>query len=348
MRTLRERDTSQACSPWPCAAAVAIVALTGACSDAARPTSHATTTYAGAGSVPGSSAAPPPHKGTAGGAVSWVDAGPSEPDPNFQDVDASTFLCNPAAAWSPGRPIAGLPAGLHAAAFSVTPDERSVAWIDDAGATHVADRAIASEPFGNGQTVAVTAQASPRSLSLSADGLHLVFVKPDAKGFAEVTRDARGGTFEAPAETAFALVNQWVVSLGATVADPAYGSDGSTFFYSQLGAPVTVSESRASHAGATPAWTAGSPRGGAPVSPVHIDAETFYRHPVSSSLDGLTLFISDDYPSTPTARAVYRTSLGGEFTLSVALGAWTSVHPNAACSRLYYLEGGSPRLADRQ
>ncbi len=326
--------------------ATLMVILTSACSDHPHATSGASVTYAGTGSVPAAPATPPTRKGT-NAADAIPDAGPSPSGPNFTDVDAGAFLCNPAARWSAGKGVTGLPAGAHAVAFSVTPDELCAAWVDDAGDLHVADRATRGDTFGQDKILAWPPHASPPAFSLSDDGLRLAFVKPDAKGFSEITRTSRQADFDDGADAAFALVNQWVVSLGATVSDPAFGADGDTFFYSQFGGQVTVSESRRARAGADVAWPAGSPRGGPPVSPVQMDATTFYRHPVSSSADGLTLFICDDYPTAPTARAVYRTSLGGELRLSVELGSWSSVHPNAACTRLYYVEGGRLTFSDR-
>ncbi len=316
---------------------------------------------------PGVDAARPEDSGNDGG-----DAGDAEPDgsvgeldANFENVDAALFLCHPQATWSAGQAAPGLPTGMNAIALAVTADELSAAWIEDAAGTysyHVADRASTADPFAGAQALPVAGSVAPLGLSLSPDGLRLALVKSDRTGFLVATRASRGMAFGGPTDTEFGAINQWADSINQVVADPAYSNDGLSVFYSQWSpapmtpAPATVNESR-STTGATGAmpWPIGMPMDDAPLGALELPAagggtDTFRRHPISLSQDGLTVFISDDYPGAPpTARAVYRTSKTAKFTMSVALGApsaWLTVHSNAACSRLYYVENGEMKFSN--
>jgi hypothetical protein len=284
-----------------------------------------------------------------------MEDGPEEGQATFVDFDASAFLCNPNAQWAPGQAVSGLALGGTAQSLALTPDELSIVWVesDEAGAQsyHVAGRAAPSAPFGNAQTLALDGLAAPPGVSLSPDGLTLAVVRADHQGFVEATRESATGAFGAPAESQFKSLNAWVSSLHGTVGDPAFGADGHSFFYSQSGASVTVYESRRTSADAGPdVWPVGTPLSGPALSVVSMtsgtDTTNLYRHPTAPSSDGLTLFILDDYPSA-TGRSLYRTALGAPFGASKELGTWLSVHPNAACTALYYIEDGVVKVSQQ-
>jgi hypothetical protein len=273
----------------------------------------------------------------------------------FVDFDASIFLCDPTARRADGQLVSGVALQGTAQSLSVTPNELSMAWVelDEAGAFsyRVAGRVAADASFGNAQTLALDGLAAPPTVSLSADGLTLVVVTADQHGFVEATRDSAEGAFGALAESRFKSINAWVSLLHGTVGDPAFGADGNSFFYSQSGASATVYESRRTAGDAGPdVWPVGTPLSGPAVSVVSMASEAgttnLYRHPTALSSDGLTLFILDDYPSA-TGRSLYRTALGAPFGASKALGIWLSVHPNAACSELYYIEDGAVKFSQK-
>jgi hypothetical protein len=279
-------------------------------------------------------------------------------DANFTDLDAAAFLCNPYGKWGPGQAIPGLPSNGTATALAITPDELTLAWIDstDGGALsyNVIDRASVSAPFAiaDAQPLALeTYAAGELGISLRSDGLGVAIVKADHLGFGQMNRGSRTDVFAAPDESPFASVNAWVGELGGTVADPAFGADGQSFLYSQFGAEVTLYESRATSSGdgGQDVWVVGTPLGGPALTVVTMPPDaggTLYRHPSSLSADGLVVFLRDEYP-TSTARSVYRTSMGAAFGPSVTLGSWGAVHPNAACTALYYIENGDMKVSPK-
>ncbi len=114
---------------------------------------------------------------------------------------------------------------------------------------------------------------------------------------------------------------------------------------------MTVYESRRTPSDAGPeVWPVGTPLAGEALSVVSTPSEagtsTQLRHPTSLSSDGLTLFILDEYPS-PTARALYRAALGAPFGASKEIANWRSVHANASCTALYYVEDGSVKVSQK-
>ncbi|RYG62947.1 hypothetical protein EON77_21560, partial [bacterium] len=106
-------------------------------------------------------------------------SGSVEPDADAPDAEiVQPGYCRVTDVFGISFPVLGLETVADALEFSITPDERTLAWIstvDGGTSVHVATRATESDAFGAPSEVAYAdaAFASTRGLALSADGLHL-------------------------------------------------------------------------------------------------------------------------------------------------------------------------------
>ncbi len=171
-------------------------------------------------------------------------------------TDGGLPVCDPMATWASPGSVDGLPTGQGATAFTVTPDELTVAWIQPTPGSeggiqiYAADRTATNVAFGSAQILtAAAAYAASDGIALTPDGLGLVVVRADRMAFAQVTRASRTGTFGAPDETAYQQVNETVVvnptsMVGpqfAYLGDPVLGQDNLTLMYSGYGGKMGMS-----------------------------------------------------------------------------------------------------------
>jgi hypothetical protein len=195
------------------------------------------------------------------------DGGSPEAEAGEGAADSQPPVCDPMATWASPGSVEGLPTGQGVTAFTATPDELTVAWVQptpgsDGGIeVHSADRTSTAAPFGPAQTVAAAAAyGASDGIALTFDGLGLVVVRADRKALAQLTRSSRSATFGDPDETPFQGVNATVVVTAgsmvglrfAYLGDPVLGPDDLTLMYSGYGGnqgasgSVSVYESRRS------------------------------------------------------------------------------------------------------
>jgi hypothetical protein len=257
--------------------------------------------------------------------------GGADAAPDTVPVDAGTTpRCDPNATW--GTPQ-GLGLGSPADVFgSVTPDERTIAWIDGAGHVLWSDRASASDPWSAPAQVTVQGGVETDRVALSPDGLRLVFVVPGRRAFAELTRATRSDPFgDTPEEGKFATINLTLGESPASqkVGDPVLGADDLTFAFSFWDDTSTDSIRIASRASTSELWPLGQPHGEVGLGVVAGKR----RRPTGLSSDLRTLFVWDE--SRGEERAAFRGEDRGDFTQFVSLANRPLAQPNFACSRLY-------------
>jgi hypothetical protein len=203
----------------------------------------------------------------ADGATAVVQAGDGAGAETDGSPDSGPPACDPTVTWGPPGSVAGLPTGQGATAFTMTPDELTVAWVQPTPGSEggiqidVADRAAVDAPFGPAQALTATAAyAASDGLALTPDGLGLVVVRADRMALAQVSRSSRSGTFGDPDESLYQQINAAAVPSKTSMlapqftylGDPVLGQDNLTVMYSGYGGPmgtsgaVSVYESRRS------------------------------------------------------------------------------------------------------
>ena len=254
---------------------------------------------------------------------------------------SASALCATTAQWGPGT-ILALAAGPGGAVrVAVTPDERTMAWVEPlatGGVVHHVDRADPSSPFSATQDLSEAGIDPTRGIALGPGGLSLVAVRADGSGFVEYSRPTRADAFSQPSSVAFDLVNALSALVdGLAFADPVLSADGGTFLYSQLGtgALPTILESAR---GDAEQWPVGVTVNGAMLGSV----DGKYRRPTGISADLRTLFFYDEVAEH--LEAAFRAAPLDPFTVGRTLMAGRSAQPGAACSRLYYTAQQSATL----
>jgi hypothetical protein len=195
-------------------------------------------------------------RGDDGSGMSSAGDGGLEVEAGDGTTDSGPPVCDPMATWGSPGSIGGLPTGQGATAFTATPDELTVAWVQPTPGSeggiqiYAAERASTNASFGPAQTLtAAAAYAAPDGISLTSDGLQLVVVRADRMAFAQVTRSSRSGTFGDPDETPYQHVNSTVVvnptsmlrAQFAYLGDPVLGQDNLTLMYSGYGGNLGTS-----------------------------------------------------------------------------------------------------------
>ena len=158
--------------------------------------------------------------------------------------DGGASICPVRAEWGTGT-LALVPSapdsGLENDVFgSITYDELTIAWLSLAGGVptlHYADRAASTDPFESPQTIFLSADyyAAERP-ALSPDGLRIVLVRSDRKGFGEYSRTLQFAAFtDLPSEAAFYDINRQGIMLTQNefFGNPLISSDDRTFYYSK-------------------------------------------------------------------------------------------------------------------
>jgi hypothetical protein len=257
--------------------------------------------------------------------------------------------CDPTATWSAPALVGGVSFPMQAI-VTMTSDERTVAWVIDAGQgrgrVFTADRATGDGAFGRAteltaggsgssggggpDAAAGTAYFAFDRVGLSADGLTLVGVATDGLGMAGFTRTGRDQPFFALAQpSAYAALVRPLMP-GEVLGDPVLSADGDDIVYSRYGQSHTVSIFEAFRAGSVP-WGGGSPRQSQPLEM----SAGLRKLPTSLSADRLTLFVWDE--ATSAAYGVFRSDPMGDFTGAQPYGPRYSLQVNGACTRLYYV-----------
>jgi hypothetical protein len=282
--------------------------------------------------------------GDAEGDGSPGDGSPGDGSPGDETADAPSgsavtlpgALCDAGASWGPGTPV-DVAAPPGAIFQTITPDELTIAWTYDAGASVAvawADRATTADPFGDPQTAPSGTFADDR-VAISPDGLRLVVLNDDRKGFSEMTRPVRAGAgnaFGAPATGAYANFDaSGALGAGQSFGDPVLADGDGAFYYSLYDGVQTATLYRTARLSPGDAWPLGAPISGGP----DLAAQgVLRRRPTGVSSDQATLFFWDEVAGIE--RAAWIDAATGAFDSFVDLGARAGAVPNAACDRLYY------------
>jgi hypothetical protein len=228
---------------------------------------------------------------------------------------------------------------------SITPDERVLAWtvVDGNKVTlHYSRRESEGADFGAASTLEL-ADAAADSVTLSADGLRLVYVNSDRRGFSQLVRaavdepfiDADSRDFVPIAESAQALAED------EHLGDPVLGADDSTLLYSRYGAERSATLLGTLRFSVFAPWPAGTEL---PVAPSLETVGDARQRPTAISLDRQTLFLWNAATATQTvAMLSHQTS---KYDVAFALEDARGAAPNAACSRVYFDRDGDLWTAD--
>lgn len=222
---------------------------------------------------------------------------------------------------------------------SITPDELVIAWtvVDDGKVTlHYSRRQSESGEFGAASTLEL-ADAADDSVALSADGLRVVYVNGDRKGFTQLVRAAVDEPFSDVDNDDFRPIAESVLEFaeGELVGDPVLGPDDSTLFYSRYGAQRSATLLGTLRFSSYAPWPAGSEL---PVAPTLEAVDDERQRPTAMSLDRQTLFLWNSATATQTvAMLSHETS---QYEIAFELEDARGAAPNAACSRVYYDRDG--------
>jgi hypothetical protein len=183
---------------------------------------------------------------------------------------------------------------------------------------------------------------APDGVALSPDGLRMIVVTADRKGFTQYIRTLRDDPFDdVPSDVAFEalrLGGDGFLPEELRIGDPVLSSDDRTLYYSlyEDGAGLYYSEPsthgtiHASTRNTGAPWSFGMPLTGSAIS-AHCELR---RRPTGVSSDQLTLFYWDELSGS--ARAAFRSSLDDPFDTAIDLGERVGAQPNTACTLLYY------------
>lgn len=286
-------------------------------------------------------AAPPSDAMTSTGA----DADAGDDGGGFMGPAPPGAACSKTATWAAGVLLSVSSAPSNDAFDSVTPDELSIAWtLGDGNARTInyADRASTTDAFGAPQTLAAGLYVGDR-VALSPDGLRLIVVNADGKGFSELTRSSRAQpaqAFGAASTGSFSNLDATVLSAGQSYGDPVLSADDTVFFYSVYGgAGQTQTIFRSARLLAGEAWSDGAPL---QASSALAAQGALRRRPTGISADKQTLFFWDEVSGIE--RAAWLNDSTGAFDTFVDLGTRSMAAPNQACSRLYYSAQGAMSL----
>jgi hypothetical protein len=227
---------------------------------------------------------------------------------------------------------------------SITADELVIAWTVVTGedvALHYARRDSVDDEFGDARTLDI--DAATDSVALSADGLRVVYVNADRKGFTQLVRAAVDEAFETVDSRDFSPIAEAAQQFADDeyVGDPVLGPDDLRFFYSRYGADRSETLLGTLRFSKFAPWPAGTELN----VESSLEAKDGDRQrPTGVSLDGQTLFLWD------SANASQRVALLSHETFSYdvafELGDVRGAAPNGTCSRIYYDQDGDLWSAD--
>lgn len=265
-------------------------------------------------------------------------------DADAADADAAIGPpeCDPAGTWGAGVLLAASTAADETFG-AITPDELTIAWqvpLDVALGTAdvlVADRAARTDPFGAAKTVASASGSALNRVALGPDGLTLVVVRADRKGFAQATRASRSASFGALDEAPFQI------NIAASESpppntfmdDPVYAGTGAHLFLTLVGPGLATTVRVAERPSSSTPWANLNYALGPELVPVG----AMKRRPTGVSKDLRTLFFWDEAASIE--RAAWRKSADATFDAYVDVGARKGAQPTLGCKRIYYSAPGA-------
>ena len=221
----------------------------------------------------------------------------------------------------------------------VTADELVIAWTVvtvDKVTLHYAKRADKAGDFGDEGTLEL-AQAADDSITISPDGLRVVYVNSDRKGFTQLVRESLTDPFGTVDNRDFVPIAESIQDYGADelVGDPVLGQDGSTFFYSHYGAGRTKTLLRTLRFSSGAPWPPGAEL--AVTSSLEASDDERQR-PTGVSVDNQALFVWDNAAGSQKVALLDHDTATYDvaFELDDAHGA----APNGACSRVYFDRDG--------
>ena len=226
----------------------------------------------------------------------------------------------------------------------ISSDELAIAWTvvsAEQVTLHYASRPDVEADFDAPKTRVLPAASD--SVSLSADGLRLVYVNADRKGFTQLVRAATGLPFELEDSRDFGLIREATLLFAADehVGDPVLGPDNLSFIYSRYGAERSATLLVTKRFSAYSPWPEGATL---PVAPELEATEAGRLRPTGVSLDLETLFLWDAVDGKQRiATLAHDTRTYG---LGLDLGDARGAAPNAACSRVFYDSAGDLWQAD--
>jgi len=261
------------------------------------------------------------------------DAGQEPPD------SGTVTSCAADVTWAAGQRLA-VSTAEDDVFGSISASELTIAWRSEpSGQYHYADRATRVADFGTTKTLpAGYGSFAHDRAGLSPDGLRLVLVTQNRKGFVELRRAALGDSFAAPETGPFAELSQYGANApaGELFSDPVLASDDRGFVYSLYGAGRVQTVFFTSRLFASDSWHVGrtlldDPRLSASVSGrikptalTEYNSELFYW----DEADAVQRFGSIDW----TAR---------ELSHVTDLGQKQFATPSDGCRALYYSAPGS-------
>jgi hypothetical protein len=336
--------------------AFALLGLAAACSSDDGHSPPATDTDAGGGTagVGGSSG----DTSVGGGGTDSLDASVDGDVPDSSDLpdsgvggadtdaDANIVLpipiCSSGAGWSAGSPIDGLTSAASQELLSVTPDERSIVWLEtdgDAVTAFVADRADRASDFGAPKELPVVADYGfEQGIAISPDGLTLIIVGDDGARLASLHRVSRDDDFsDTVDDVPFGGLNFTTMLFGGQFAAPELSSDGQGLYFTYYMSSAMGDASVFSSADMRltklegNAWSAALTDLESPA----LVAMAGNRYIVSGvSSDELTLFYWDEQGEKQYA--IWRGATFLPFEDPVELGDYRGAIPNQDCTRLYF------------
>jgi len=274
-----------------------------------------------------------------GAAGSWNAEGGQPTAGTTQD--GATPICGAAQVWVDGAALAiSTPAADRFG--SITPDELSVAWATSSSGVvtvRYADRTTNQAAFDAPRSL-VGAFALDRA-AFSSDGLRLVVVNADRRGFTEFTRASRDDALGAPGIGPFAAFEdyaQHTMAAGNSFADVLLDPDDKVLLYSEYGSGVVDTVHRTRRLFSGDPWSVGLPLVAAELQ--SSGAQT--RRPTGMSADGRTLFFWDGLLGIE--RAGFFDFPRDSFASVRDLGQLIDAQPNADCTRLYHSGPGVSSL----
>lgn len=212
---------------------------------------------------------------------------------------------------------------------SISDDELSIAYTVPDGAfgtVFVASRANANDAFGAPE--AVKGVFALDRANLGADGLSLLVVNADRKGFSLLERAAFGKPFEPVSAWQYEDIVKGLAN-GEQLGDPVYALGGQVLLFSQYGAGRTHTVIFANRLSTGSEFFVG----GELTNPELVAQGDLRRRPTAISADYRTLFFYDEVTSTTKAGFFYGSF---DFTSVSDLGDARDVQPSPDCERIYF------------
>lgn len=267
-----------------------------------------------------------------------ADAQASAPPPSAPGV------CDPSAMVGAGTKL-GVGDGENKRLGAITADELGIAWQTPAdGVVHYADRAAASDPFGEEQTLDATGLATGERVALAQDGLALYAIAADGRSVLAFTRSSRGDAFVGPGSALVDTLNAEGASLGAgeRFGDLAIAGSGTALLLRRFGANVASLRLSQRVVPSDP-WGATSEIG---AQPELATSGGFARRPTGLSADARALFYFDQ--SSGTEKVAFFDEDATKASHFVDESTRGGLQPNLDCSAVYYDESGEIYVAPRK